>query len=444
MTGAPLPEGADCVLMQELTDSGEETVQLYAAVKPLQNVVFRGEDVAAGAVIAPAGTVLTPAHLGVLAGQGYAEVTVCRPLTVGILSTGSELLEPGAPWAPGKIYDANGFQNAARLRQLGFAVERQQCSDSPEVITGKMQELLTCCDAVITSGGVSVGQKDYLPLVLEKLGAQLLVEGVAQKPGSPMLAATLNGKLVFCLSGNPFAAAATLEQYAIPALLRAAGRREESCIPARSVCTLTNGFSKPSKGNRYLRATACGGKVTLPGAGSTEVHSSGALSAMMGCNCLVEIPAGSGPVGVHNSGKTTLLEKLLPVLRSRGLKVGVIKHDGHDFTPDVPGTDSYRLREAGAEGVAVYSSTRYLLTEEFRLTEQDLLALFERHGYDLVLLEGFKSSGWPKIEVVRSAISDAPVSFQPLAVVGDIPGADFDLNDIPALADWIEAQMPAL
>ena len=142
--------------------------------------------------------------------------------------------------------------------------------------------------------------------------------------------------------------------------------------------------------------------------------------------------------------QAALLEKLLPVLRSRGLKVGVIKHDGHDFTPDVPGTDSYRLREAGAGGVAVYSGTRYLLTEEFRLTEQDLLALFERHGYDLVLLEGFKSSGWPKIEVVRSAISDAPVSFQPLAVVGDIPGADFDLNDIPALADWIEAQMPAL
>ena len=206
MTGAPLPEGADCVLMQELTDSGEETVQLYAAVKPLQNVVFRGEDVAAGAVIAPAGTVLTPAHLGVLAGQGYAEVAVCRPLTVGILSTGSELLEPGAPWAPGKIYDANGIQNAARLRQLGFAVERQQCSDDPEVITGKMQELLTRCDAVITSGGVSVGQKDYLPLVLEKLGAQLLVEGVAQKPGSPMLAAALGGKLVLCLSGNTFAA----------------------------------------------------------------------------------------------------------------------------------------------------------------------------------------------------------------------------------------------
>ena len=96
-------------------------------------------------------------------------------------------------------------------------------------------------------------------------------------------------------------------------------------------------------------------------------------------------PAVLAVSGVHNSGKTTLLEKLLPMLRSRGLKVGVIKHDGHDFTPDVPGTDSYRLREAGAEGVAVYSGTRYLLTEEFRLTEQDLLALFERQqGRDML------------------------------------------------------------
>ena len=148
--------------------------------------------------------------------------------------------------------------------------------------------------------------------------------------------------------------------------------------------------------------------------------------------------------GLHNSGKTTLLEKLLPALRSRGLKVGVIKHDGHDFTPDVPGTDSYRLREAGAEGVAVYSGQRYLLTEAFRLTEQDLLALFERHGYDLVLLEGFKDSGWPKIEVVRREISDTPVSFQPLAVVGDIPDADFGLEETQALADWLVSQMPTL
>ena len=125
-------------------------------------------------------------------------------------------------------------------------------------------------------------------------------------------------------------------------------------------------------------------------------------------------PAVLAVSGAHNSGKTTLLEKLIPLLRARGLKVGVIKHDGHDFTP------------------------------EFRLNEQDLLALFERHGYDLVLMEGFKESGWPKIEVVRKAVSEEPVSFEPLAIVGDVPGADFALDEPAALADWIAAQMPAL
>ncbi len=155
-------------------------------------------------------------------------------------------------------------------------------------------------------------------------------------------------------------------------------------------------------------------------------------------------PAVLAVSGLPGSGKTTLLEKLIPLLRSRGLKVGVIKHDGRDFAPDVPGTDGSRLREAGAQGVAVYSGQRYVLTEEFRLTEQDLLALFERHSYDLVLLEGYENSGWPKIEVVRRAVSEMPESFQPLAVVGDVSGADFGLDDIPALADWLCAQMPAL
>ena len=296
MTGAPLPAGADCVLMQELTDSGEETVQLYVALEPQQNVVFRGEDIAAGVAIAAEGTVLTPAHLGVLAGQGYAAVPVYRTLTVGVLATGSELLAPGEPWGPGKIYDANGIQNAARLRQLGFAVQRRHCSDDPDEIARQMQQLLACCDAVITSGGVSVGQKDYLPAVLEQLHAEMIFAGVAQKPGSPMLAGKIGGKLVFCLSGNPFAAAATLEQYAIPGLLRAAGRCEESCNLSRTTRTLTTGFSKPSKGSRYLRAKASGKNVAIPGEGNAEAHSSGSLSAMIGCNCLVELPAGSGPV----------------------------------------------------------------------------------------------------------------------------------------------------
>ena len=135
-----------------------------------------------------------------------------------------------------------------------------------------------------------------------------------------------------------------------------------------------------------------------------------------------------------------LLAALLPVLKSRGLKVGVIREADDLRLP----AETDRLHEAGAEGVAVFTAGRYLLTEQFRLNEQDLLALFERHGYDLVLLEGFGDSGWAKIEVVRSSVSPVGTAFQPMAIVGDVPGADFALDDPAALADWIENQMPSL
>lgn len=148
--------------------------------------------------------------------------------------------------------------------------------------------------------------------------------------------------------------------------------------------------------------------------------------------------------GAHNSGKTTLLEQLLPLLRQNGLQVAVIKHDGHDFTPDVPATDSYRLRAAGASGVAVFSQNRYLCYEERPLDEHALLAQFEGKGYDLVLLEGFKQSDWPKIEVVRSAISSHSVSRRPLAIVGDVPSADFALTAYSQIVQFIMGQMPSL
>ena len=145
-------------------------------------------------------------------------------------------------------------------------------------------------------------------------------------------------------------------------------------------------------------------------------------------------PAVLAVSGSAGSGKTALLAALLPVLKSRGLKVGVIREADDLRLP----AETDRLHEAGAEGVAVFTAGRYLLTEQFRL------ALFERHGYDLVLLEGFGDSGWAKIEVVRSSVSPVGTAFQPMAIVGDVPGADFALDDPAALADWIENQMPSL
>ncbi len=272
MTGAPLPEGADCVLMQELTDGGEDAVRLYAALKP-ENVVFRGGDIAVGTVIAGAGTVLTPAHLGVLAGQGYAAVPVCKALTVGVLATGSELLAPGEVWTPGKIHDANGIQNAARLRQLGFGVRRRHCSDDPEEMRrpdAGAADRSGCC--VITSGGVSVGE-GLSAHCAGSAGRGAFFCGGGPEARQPHDGGTVGGKLVFwpvrqllCRRCD----AGAVRRSGSAAGRRAVGRGLHS---SRTTCRLTTGFSKSSKVTRFLRARALGGRVEIPGEGSAEAHS---------------------------------------------------------------------------------------------------------------------------------------------------------------------------
>lgn len=147
--------------------------------------------------------------------------------------------------------------------------------------------------------------------------------------------------------------------------------------------------------------------------------------------------------GIKNSGKTTMLEGLVPRLRARGLRVSVIKHDGHDFTPDVPGTDSYRLREAGACGVAVYSAHRYMVTAEWPDQNVDsLLARFR--DMDLILLEGGKRSAYPKVEVVRRAVSDRTVcDASTLLAIGTDAGLTlkdkpvYHINDYDGITDAI-------
>lgn len=154
------------------------------------------------------------------------------------------------------------------------------------------------------------------------------------------------------------------------------------------------------------------------------------------------LPPAIAVSGVKNSGKTTFLEGLIPVLAARGLQVGVIKHDGHDFTPDVPGTDSFRLAAAGAVGVAVYSARRWMMVRTAPISWQALLAQFA--GFDLVLAEGLKDSPLPKIELVRAAVSTSSVCRPEtlLALATDttlcIPGVpSIGLRDYTAAADLL-------
>lgn len=143
--------------------------------------------------------------------------------------------------------------------------------------------------------------------------------------------------------------------------------------------------------------------------------------------------------GVKNSGKTTFLTHLIPLLREKGLRVGVIKHDGHTFVPDIPGTDSFRMRESGAETVAVVSNDRWMLVRESPLLDIAII-LEQMSEMDLVLLEGYKDSDWPKIEVVRNAVSQACICRPDtlLAVATNIADLPLSVPRIP-LDGYIEA-----
>lgn len=464
MTGAGIPWGADCVIRQEdaLFDGGEaaEQVTILKEMHAHDNICDRGEDIQKGAAIISQGEVVTSAHGAVLAGQGYFTIPCYRPISAGVLSTGSELVEMPEQYRPGKIYNSNGPMITMRLKQLGMQVTHECCKDQVDEIQTKIVELLKSQDVVITTGGVSVGEKDYLPAILEQMGADILFQGVAMKPGSPMMAATYQGKVIAALSGNPFAAAATLELMVLPGLLKACGRADY--CPDRETAILKNGFPKASKhGRRFIRAHYHNGYVTIP-----DNHSSGSVTTMIGCNCLVDIPAGAQALaagehvqvilqlsescakskkvpilcisGSKNTGKTTLLEDLISRLTQKGLHIAAIKHDGHDFTPDVEGTDTYRFRTAGAISTAIYSAQNTAIfhanvTTDDRTFEQTIEDLQKTAAVqpDLILVEGLKESIYPKIETLRQSISGQSVVNKKglLATYGDIvPTNQIDLS----------------
>ena len=428
MTGAPIPPGADCVVRQEDTDGGEETVRVYCGARAGENICRAGEDVKKGAPLVARGEVLSPAAVALLAAQGYGCVRVRRRVRVGVLSTGSELVPPGAAALPpqgGKIFDSNGPMVCARLAQLGLESVPGTGADDEAALAAHLAALLETCDAAVTTGGVSVGQRDCIPAVMELLGAQVLFHGVAMKPGGPLLVALYRGKLIFGLSGNPFAALATLELLALPALLKLAGRSDY--LPRRGTAVLLEPFAKRSGGRRFLRGTLDAQGVRIP-----EKHASGTIESSRGCNCFVDIPPGSGalprgtrvetvlllgsgpspcpavpqvPVyavsGFHKTGKTTVLEAAVAHLKTSGCRVFVVKHDGHGFTPDVPGTDSFRLKAAGADAVLVYSDELLELVEQAEApgVEQMITRLLRQtpRAPDLVLVEGCKDSAYPKL-----------------------------------------------
>ena len=223
MTGAPVPDGCDAVVMQEETQQAEDGVRFTSPAAAGQNIRRRGEDIAAGRPVFTRGTKLTVAELPVLASLGIAEVSVVRRVRAAVFSTGDELRLPGEPLAAGQIYDSNRLAVHLMLEQLGCEVINLGIiADCPEKLRAAFTEADRRADVTISSGGVSVGEADYTKTILDELG-EIAFWKIAMKPGKPFAFGKLSNSWFCGLPGNPVSAAVTFYQLVQPLLAKLSG-----------------------------------------------------------------------------------------------------------------------------------------------------------------------------------------------------------------------------
>ena len=292
LTGAPIPPGADAVTKYEDTEFTDETVTIFTAFSAGENIVPRGEDVRSGDLLADVGTVIDGALLGTLAAQNIAEPLVYAVPRVGVITSGSELVEPGTELSGGKIVNTNRYAFCGAVRHAGCEpVFYGAPEDDPAVIAALLDRALGECDMVITTGGVSVGDYDFTPDAMERAGVEPLIRTLRLKPGGASAYGVREGKLCCGLSGNPASAMTNFYAVVLPALRRLRG----CAAPRLTELTVTLGtdFGKKSPKTRLIR-----GKLRFAeGAAVMDVsraQGNGVLHSLTGCDLLAEIPAGSG------------------------------------------------------------------------------------------------------------------------------------------------------
>lgn len=275
-TGAPVPVGADAVVMQEDTrvdPAQAEAVWVHESVRPWENVRFRGEDVKAGSVVASAGGRLTFAELGLLGAVGCSAVDVGGRPKVGLLATGDELVEPGDGLRPGQIFESNRLMIQALAAEVGcttrlFPIVR----DSLPVTRSALVEAFAECDVVITTGGVSVGEHDHVKMAFEAMGGKLELWRIAIRPGKPLAWGRLGQQPFFGLPGNPVSAVVTFLLLVRPALIQLQGGTDLA-LP-RVFGTLAQAVSNPGNRRHFMRVTlGSSGEVSPAGVQGSHVMS---------------------------------------------------------------------------------------------------------------------------------------------------------------------------
>ncbi|HET9043935.1 MAG TPA: gephyrin-like molybdotransferase Glp [Burkholderiales bacterium] len=309
MTGAVMPAGTDTVVIQEVVRVEGDRIVVPPGQTTGQNRRFAGEDLAVGRVALPAGRLVRPADLGLLASLGLAEVAVRRRLRVAFFSTGDELASIGAPLKEGEVYDSNRYTLYGMLARLGVdLIDMGVVRDDPASLERAFLDASAIADAVITSGGVSVGEADFTRDLLGRLG-EVLFWKIAMRPGRPMAVGRIGNAHFFGLPGNPVAVMVTFYGFVRDALLALAGRTDDYALPVLQVRSATALRKKPGRTEFQRGIVAC----DADGQWSVRItgqQGSGVLRSMSEANCFIVLEHARGDVKAGDLVSVQLFEGL--------------------------------------------------------------------------------------------------------------------------------------
>jgi len=310
-TGAPMPQGADAVVMFEHTIRKDTNVILYRPVSKGENVMRAGSDIKKGDIILKKGQILSSWDIGVLAALGVAEIEVYKRPKVAIISTGTEIVEPGKPLLSGKIYDINAHTlSAAVLECGGQPLNLGIIPDEANRLEMGLRKALSSADVIITSGGVSAGPKDIIPEILRSLGEPgIIVSGIAVKPGKPTTIAIVNEKPIFSLPGHPTSSLLMFHILVRPTISKMAGKTEEE-FPLIEAVTKEKMFSE--KGRRtFIMVNLSYDKTGKILASTVPTGLSGAITTLAKADGFIEIPESQQFLNAGEYVKVYLLKPIL-------------------------------------------------------------------------------------------------------------------------------------
>ena len=316
MTGAILPQGVDCVVVQEVARVDGDAVVIPSGQRKDQNTRRAGEDLQAGRPAIAAGRKLRPAEIGIIASLGLAELPVRRRVRVALFSTGDELCSIGTPLAPGAVYDSNRYTLWGMLTRLGCEIiDMGVIRDEPAALEAAFREAAGCADAIITSGGVSVGEADFIKQLMARLG-QVAFWKIAMKPGRPMAFGRIGktqpdgaGAWLFGLPGNPVAVMVTFYQFVRPAILKLAGVDPVPpfpVFPARCVEAMKKGRGR-TEFQRGILFQENGEWCVRP----TGAQGSGVLRSMAEADCFIVLEHERDKVGAGDTVMVQLMNGLV-------------------------------------------------------------------------------------------------------------------------------------